>query len=227
VDEYPLPPGSNITHVHVLHRHGSRYPSRGSGAEQFGATVANLTANGRRPFSGELSFLNDWRYELGAEILTPGGRQELYDSGVPHWYNYGRLLDASSHKRKLVARTTTMERMLESAESFLAGFFGWKWKENATLEVIIDWTGFNNSLAASNRCPNTNKSLALTGDEAAAEWARIYLADPTRRFQKIGGGLRMDGSRFTKHADSMPLRDNRVRLQPLLPALHVRRVEGL
>ncbi len=27
--------------------------------------------------SGSLRFLNDWKYELGKEILTPFGRQQL------------------------------------------------------------------------------------------------------------------------------------------------------
>jgi hypothetical protein len=27
VDEYPLPPGANITQVHMVHRHGARYPT--------------------------------------------------------------------------------------------------------------------------------------------------------------------------------------------------------
>jgi hypothetical protein len=40
-----------------------------------------------------------------------------------------------------------MVRMLQSAEIFLNGFFGPAWTKNATLEVIIESEGFNNSLA--------------------------------------------------------------------------------
>ena len=57
--------------------------------------------------------------------LTPTpGRQELFDSGVLHSYMYSQLYNPHS---KIIARTTTQDRMLKSAENFLAGFFGLSW----------------------------------------------------------------------------------------------------
>jgi len=88
-NEYPLPPGANISLVNVLHRHGSRYPTGTSSSASFGSKVHNLTTNGTAKWTGELSFLNTWRYTLGAEILVARGRQELFDSGVLFYYNYG------------------------------------------------------------------------------------------------------------------------------------------
>lgn len=43
--------------------------------------------------SGDLSFLNSWTYKLGEEILTPFGRQQLYDLGVSMRMKYGFLLN--------------------------------------------------------------------------------------------------------------------------------------
>lgn len=117
-DEYPLPPGANITHVNLLHRHGARYPTGDSPVSTFGSKIENVTMNGTASWTGELSFLNDWTYNLGAEILVPRGRQELFDSGVTFYYNYGRLY---SPDNKIIARTTTQDRMLKSAENFMAG----------------------------------------------------------------------------------------------------------
>jgi hypothetical protein len=57
----------------------------------FGSKLHNITSNGTASWSGELSFLNSWSYKMGAEILVPKGRQELYDSGVLFYYNYGHL----------------------------------------------------------------------------------------------------------------------------------------
>ena len=74
VNEYPLPAGSNISLVQTLHRHGSRYPTTGSGVELFGARIMNAT--GKFNATGDLSFLNTWKYQLGDEILVPRGRQE-------------------------------------------------------------------------------------------------------------------------------------------------------
>jgi hypothetical protein len=126
-NEYPLPPGANISQVNVLHRHGSRYPTGTSSVASFGSKLHNLTTNGTATWSGELSFLNNWTYTLGAEILVARGRQELFDSGVLFYYNYGALYNTST---KIIARTTTQDRMLKSAEYFMTGFFGLEWTHN-------------------------------------------------------------------------------------------------
>ncbi len=55
-DEYALPAGANISKVHVLHRHGSRYPTGDSGVATFGQKIGNLTKSGTE-WSGPLSFL--------------------------------------------------------------------------------------------------------------------------------------------------------------------------
>lgn len=181
VDEYPLPPGAQIVQLHMLSRHGARYPTLGSQVELFGQRLAAAAATFKA--SGALKFLNDWKYELGAEILVPKGRQELYDSGVLHSYMYSRLYDPNT---KIIARTTTQDRMLKSAENFMAGFFGLEWTKNATLEVIIEADNFNNSLAGYFACPNAFKNTAPF--EASAKWKATYLKDATERFKPLVGG---------------------------------------
>ncbi|KAJ5765836.1 hypothetical protein N7520_005395 [Penicillium odoratum] len=182
VDEYPLPKGANITQMHMLHRHGSRYPGDNS-LSTWAAEIANATASTR--FTGELAFFNDYTYSLGENSLVPLGRQELFESGVLNWYNYGQLYNNST---KLVARTTTSDRMLKSAENFLAGFFGLEWTENANLLPIIEEAGFNNSLIGTYGCAN-----ALTYQESSAmalpykEWEAIYLKDRTIALQQWAG----------------------------------------
>ncbi|KAI9747290.1 MAG: hypothetical protein M1835_002153 [Candelina submexicana] len=180
--EFPLPAGANISQVHVLHRHGSRYPTSGSNVASFGGRIANAT--GKFNATGALSFLNSWSYQLGAEILVPVGRQELFDSGVLHYYNYGRLYNTST---KIIARTTTQDRMLKSAEYFMAaqGFFGLEWTNNATLEVIIEQSNFNISLAGYDNCNNSNSRVSAGGNNASLAWEAIYLANATRRFQSM------------------------------------------
>jgi hypothetical protein len=76
VDEHSLPAGSNITYLYMLHRHGSRYPTTGSGAPTLGAKLLNATLTGKFKATGDVAFLNSWKYLLGAEILTPVGKQE-------------------------------------------------------------------------------------------------------------------------------------------------------
>jgi hypothetical protein len=75
VDEISLPAGANITLVNMLSRHGSRYPATGSAQAAIGSSLASAMKGGAT-FTGALSFLNGWSYNLGAEILVPKGRQE-------------------------------------------------------------------------------------------------------------------------------------------------------
>lgn len=65
-------------------------------------------------------------------------RTRLFESGVLHQYNYGSLYN--NNGSRIIARTTSQDRMLKSAEYFMAGFFGLDWTQNVTLEVIRGWS---------------------------------------------------------------------------------------
>jgi hypothetical protein len=73
-----IPADCKLNQVHLLHRHGARYPTTGGGPSVFAAAV-NSAANSTQGLNatGPLSFLNTWTYNLGAEILTPFGRKQL------------------------------------------------------------------------------------------------------------------------------------------------------
>ncbi|KZL73390.1 3-phytase A precursor (histidine acid phosphatase) [Colletotrichum tofieldiae] len=202
VDEYALPAGAEIVQVQMLSRHGSRYPTSGSNVASFGERIAK--AGTELKAKGALKFLNDWKYQLGHEILVPKGRQELFDSGILHSYMYSSLYNTNS---KLIVRTTvsrtptyvlhlravlrltrlqTQDRMLKSAEYWLAGFFGLEWTNNATIEVIIEQDRANNSLAGYLNCPNARKQNG--GDDAAQVWISNYLANATARLRGMADG---------------------------------------
>lgn len=168
VNEYPLPQDAEIVQVQMLSRHGARYPTRNSNVYDFGKRIAGAD---ELKASGPLAFLNAWEYQLGQEILVQRGRQELFDSGVLHSYMYSQLYNPNS---KIIVRTTTQDRMLKSAEYFVAGFFGLEWTSNATIEVIIEQDTFNNSLAGWLNCPNGRKAPRL-GNEAQKVWVNTYL----------------------------------------------------
>ncbi|KAK0662046.1 putative 3-phytase A precursor [Cercophora samala] len=183
VEEWPMPEGAEIVQVQMLSRHGSRYPTIGSNVDGLGRRIGEAKKKGGFKARGELDFLNEWSYELGEEILVPKGRQELYDSGVLHAYMYGKLYNPNS---KIIVRTTTQDRMLKSAENFMAGFFGLEWTRNATIEVIIEDAGYNNSLAGYLNCPNGNKVNG--GSKAQEKWVEVYLQNATERLGKLVEG---------------------------------------
>lgn len=78
-------------------------------------TEALAKASSSTKFKDGLSFLNGWTYKLGEQILTSFGRPMLYDNGVRHNVEYGHL-DDPSNESKIIARSTTQDRMTVSAE---------------------------------------------------------------------------------------------------------------
>ncbi|BFZ55715.1 hypothetical protein PYCC9005_002756 [Savitreella phatthalungensis] len=187
VDELPLPSGTNVTWLNMLSRHGSRYPAGGGSTQQLANSINNATGS-NITFTGPLSFLNTYKYPLGAEILTPNGKQELFDSGTTHYYQYGRL--APNNGTKIIARSTHQDRMTQSAEYFLAGFFGLGWTNNATLELSLDQTPFNNSLAGYNACPASNDNRTNVGVAGSYnQWISLYLRNATQRLNRYSNGF--------------------------------------
>ncbi|KAF2206081.1 3-phytase A precursor [Delitschia confertaspora ATCC 74209] len=181
VEEYPVPPGSHVQWVNMVSRHGSRYPEMNGRERKLGQKLTE--AKGKFKAHGALAFLNDWRFMLGAEILVPIGKQELFNSGTLHYYQYGHLYP--NNGSKIIARTTTQKRMRESAEYFLAGFFGLGWTQNATLEMVIEEDGFNNTMAGYKACNRSNWDVAYN---ATVEWASVYLVDAHSRIKGMISG---------------------------------------
>ncbi|KAF2714013.1 phosphoglycerate mutase-like protein [Pleomassaria siparia CBS 279.74] len=182
--EYPIPFGSNVTWLNMVHRHGSRYPEISGRASERTLGKKIMDAMGKFRASGAMKFLNSWQFLLGAEILVPIGKQELFNSGTLHYYHYGHLFP--NNGSKIIARSTTQRRMLESAEYFLSGFFGLGWTQNATLELVIESAEFNNTMAGYKLCRNSNWEVAY---EAVLQWAGVYLKDAHNR---ITGDLEGD-----------------------------------
>ena len=122
----PLVPDTcEITQVHLLYRHGARYPTSGANPSKFAAKLHNVTAQDGFTSWGELEFLNKWTYKLGAELLTPFGRSQNFELGIAARQQYGNLLNNFTEQGALpVFRTQSQDRMVKTANNFAAGFFG-------------------------------------------------------------------------------------------------------
>lgn len=65
---------------------------------------------------------------MGAELLVPIGRQQLFDSGVKSAMEYGELMRRDlENGRKMLVRAGSQHRIVESAMSWLEGAWGEKW----------------------------------------------------------------------------------------------------
>ncbi|PIL29397.1 hypothetical protein GSI_09449 [Ganoderma sinense ZZ0214-1] len=183
-----------ITALHLLHRHGARYPT---GSASYGGP-ANFSARlqSAPPFwaaHGPLDFLNDWTYKLGEEVLTPFGRQQLFDLGVSMRIKYGFLLRNFTASNSLpVFRTESQDRMLSSALNFALGFFGPKLEGQYQQLITIEAQGFNNTLVPSKTCPNAQSKTR--GERAlpyVREWAELYLQDARARLNSQIEGIEL------------------------------------
>lgn len=76
IEEYNIPVGSEVSWLNMIHRHGSRYPEMSGQAPERNLGKKIMDAKGRFKAHGALSFLNNWSFMLGAEILVPIGKQE-------------------------------------------------------------------------------------------------------------------------------------------------------
>lgn len=186
-----VPKQCSIKQVHILHRHGAKYPDKGhkSGPGNFGKKIKKQRKKGELKVSGELSFLNDWDYELGQKILTHYGSDEMFSSGVKHYYDYAKLLD--DFKGKPVFRTSSHSRVLDSARYFALGFFGWDAPSKYHLEVLTEEDYQNNTLASKNACRNADNDDFMYGDYLSSQWQPIYLEAPRKRLQKSISSLNL------------------------------------
>ncbi|KAK7054004.1 AB hydrolase-1 domain-containing protein, partial [Favolaschia claudopus] len=180
------PKTCRVTGMHLLHRHGARYPtayaSYGGPANfssRLHAVADKWTAN------GDLEFMNEWTYKLGEEVLTPFGRQQLFDLGISMRLKYGFLLKNFSESNTIpVFRTESQDRMLASAMNFAIGFFGYPFEGQYQQSITIEAGGFNNTLAPYKTCPNSNdRGKADRGRAYVEKWAGVYLKDAVKRLQ--------------------------------------------
>lgn len=72
-----IPEGCEVTQLHLLHRHGARYPTSSDPPADFANLLQSKANSTGFTASGPMAFLNTWEYKFGEEILTPFGRQQL------------------------------------------------------------------------------------------------------------------------------------------------------
>ncbi|EKM83174.1 hypothetical protein AGABI1DRAFT_33745 [Agaricus bisporus var. burnettii JB137-S8] len=188
LDSGPETPDTcRTTGLHFLHRHGARYPTEWS---EYGgpAKLARKIHESTQKWTGSglLTFLNDWTYKLGAELLTPFGRQQLFDLGVTMRVKYGYLLQNFTESDTLpVFRTESQDRMLASAMNFAIGFFGWPHEDKYQQSITIEADGYNNTLAPYKTCPNAKtQSKAERAVWYLTRWADKYLNEAQKRIAK-------------------------------------------
>ncbi|KAJ7115640.1 phosphoglycerate mutase-like protein [Mycena crocata] len=192
-----VPEGCKLTQVHLLHRHGARYPASGGNAFAEALHAAATSAGGLST-SGPLEFLNTWTYKLGAETLTPFGRAEMFNLGMGFRVKYGELLKQATDLP--VFRTTSEERMVDSAANFAAGFFGLESYQDSyhqLIEIETDETITTNSTIAPWNCPILDTDAANFGTVQALKWRDKYLLSAQKRLTPFISGMHLTTALLT------------------------------
>ncbi|KAJ5301904.1 hypothetical protein PENANT_c062G01728 [Penicillium antarcticum] len=200
-----VPQGCELSQVHVLHRHAERYPTDypldGEGMQDFATKLTNYTKTHpkKQVGSGPLTFLNNWKYVLGSDVLMETGAATEATSGAHFWTKYGRLLYRADRdtmaawnsslnvypngtdRPKPVFRTTSQARILESARWWLSGFFGNSGANSSYSEyelvVIPEESDFNNTLASYETCTGDY----VEGDNSAEKFIPRYTKNARSR----------------------------------------------
>lgn len=187
LDSSPNPPDTCcVTGLHLLHRHGARYATGSTSPASPAALAGRLNkAPNTWNASGDLAFLNDWTYKLGEELLTPFGRQQMFDLGVSMRMKYGFLLRNFTDTNTLpVFRTESQDRMLKSSLNFASGFFGYPFQDQYQQSITIEAPGINNTLAPYSTCPNANDDTkGGRGAWYVKNWTGNYLKAAQARLQ--------------------------------------------
>ncbi|OAL24479.1 hypothetical protein AYO20_10637 [Fonsecaea nubica] len=188
-----IPDGCSINQVHLLYRHGARYPTGGAAPATFASKLANATKGAGFQVSGDLAFLADWSYKLGAELLTPFGRSQNFLLGLSYRQLYGELLNNFTAQGALpVFRTESQDRMVKTAENFAAGFFGVpEYVDQVNIEILVETPGVNNSGAPYEICNNSNiASRGSIGSTLATKFANnAFNATLARLNSQVSGNL--------------------------------------
>ncbi|KAK8128817.1 histidine phosphatase superfamily [Apiospora sp. TS-2023a] len=191
-----IPEGCTITQLHLLYRHGARYPTSDAAPARFAEKIANATKKGFE-VSHELKFLADWTYKLGAELLTPFGRSQEFLLGLEHRQLYGELLNNFTEQGTLpVFRTESQDRMVKTAINFAAGFFGVpEYMDEVNIEILVEAPHVNNSGAPYEVCPNAAvKSKGDIGSTVAAKFAKDAFDATLARLNSQITGLKFDAT---------------------------------
>ncbi|EMC99773.1 hypothetical protein BAUCODRAFT_145151 [Baudoinia panamericana UAMH 10762] len=217
VQDVGLPNGCQIEQVHSLQRHAQRFPTSeyddGVNDENFAAKVFNFTStHSTSLFTGPLTFLNTYRYQMGESLLTNIGAATEFQAGTTFWNRYGRTLYNASAgqvvyngsyangtaRPKPVLRTTSQSRIENSEISWALGFFGpsfyptpmpnlTNFANGSLFDVVIIPEGGteNNTLASYDSCFEDDLQSADLGDQDLIhQYVPLYIGAATQRMQQ-------------------------------------------
>lgn len=195
-----IPSQCELQQVHLLSRHGERYPSKGDG-RQFEAIYAKFQKY-NDTFKGDLAFLNDYEYFVRDKALyeketTPSNSEGTY-AGTSDLLRHGATFRSKYHdlfepNQTLLVFTSNSGRVHLSSKYFARGFLGDDYDEEAVRYSILDEDPKMgaNSLTPRYGCTAFNGSV---NDDLLSKYDNSYLKDILTRLAKQNPGLNLTSS---------------------------------
>lgn len=185
-----IPDQCQLEQVHLLSRHGERYPSKNKG-KKFEELYAKFRKQ-TKPFVGELAFLNDYEYfvldkEYYEKETTPANSEGLY-AGTSDALNHGTTFrskynDLYNSSEELVVFTSNSGRVHVTSKYFARGFLGDDYNEkNVKFNVLAEEKEMGaNSLTPNIGCKAYEKDY---NSSIAKEYDTSFLDDAAKRITK-------------------------------------------
>ncbi|KAJ9667244.1 hypothetical protein H2201_002765 [Coniosporium apollinis] len=186
-----IPHGCRITFAQVLSRHGARDPT--TYKTVLYKTLVDKIQKSVKSFKGKYSFLNDYKYNLGAEELSAFGQQQMFNSGAKFYNRYGAL----AGQNPLFIRTTGSHRVIMSAENFTQGFHEMmRHDKDASrkgdypyIPVVLDKREGANVTLSHDLCDAYKHRDRSISDEARETWASVFIPPIWTRLHRDLPGL--------------------------------------
>ncbi|ODQ56190.1 acid phosphatase [Saitoella complicata NRRL Y-17804] len=193
---YDVPPFCEVEQVHMVSRHGERYPTGNDfhRIEDLFNRVKKAMKEGVKA-QGDFGFLNTYETpifapDLQVEQLTLSGpyagSADLFRRGALFRARYQHLHNVtSSTKHKVFASDDN--RVIDSAKYFIQGFFGLHYEDTANLVVIPEDPELGaDSLTPAPACPKWSGSA---GAEASQAFEKTYEGPIADRLNDMSPGF--------------------------------------
>ncbi|KAI0722495.1 phytase [Earliella scabrosa] len=178
----PPPKGCKVDQVHILERHGARFPTDGASDRIMqGITKLQSVEAYTDPM---LAFLDDYTYDLGVATLVPLGAAQSFQSGQLAFRRYPSLFNSTQQP---FVRTSGSERVVDSATNWTAGFAAASSHHyNPAVSVIISEESNSNNTLDDNMCPSAGDP-----DPQTDEWLAIWAPPMTARLNAGAPGANL------------------------------------
>ncbi|KAH9001092.1 phytase [Lactarius akahatsu] len=176
----PPPPMCTISQVHVLQRHGTRWPTSNAAAKC--KSAVDKLKRVKDYEEDYLVFLKNFTWDLGENDLLPLGARQSFDAGVAAFDRYAHIV---SNDNLPFVRAASSTRVVDSATNWTAGFNVASHNTiKASVDLILPESG--NLTLDDNMCPN-----AGDGDAESERWLAIYAPPITRRLNLAAPGANL------------------------------------